>query len=164
MATPHRSGRGHMSVRDRCEEIILIHVLMSERLLVLCCGLPSNPLKVLLFARWETIESFSLTFMHNRQMCFSQEPDHRPPQITGRIVSTVSQGGSEALPNSSRSEFTTLSLISPRKVCGHEIPPRPIQDLLETFSSRCWPRSPREIIFPYTLKICFRKICTKMGP
>ena len=34
-------------------------------------------------------------------------------------------------------------------MCGeHEIAPRLIQDLLENFSGRCWPRSPREIIFP----------------
>ena len=44
-----------MSVGDGAEEFISIHALGRERLLVLSCGLPSNPFKVLLFARWETI-------------------------------------------------------------------------------------------------------------
>ena len=45
-----------MSVGDSVEEIISIHALGHERLLVLPCGLPSHPLKILFFARWETIE------------------------------------------------------------------------------------------------------------
>ena len=50
--------------------------------------------KILFFARWETIESFCLSFRHTcRQMCFYQKPDRRPPQITGGRVSTVHQGG-----------------------------------------------------------------------
>ena len=41
-----------------------------------------------------------------------------------------------------------LSLISWNEVCGeHEIAPRLIQDLVEKFSGRCWPRSPREIVY-----------------
>ena len=71
MVTPLRSGQGHMSVGDSTEELISIHALGRERLLVLFCGLPSHPLKILFFARWETIESFRLSFLHtSRQMCF----------------------------------------------------------------------------------------------
>ena len=81
MVTPLCSGQGHMSVG-------------RERLLVLSCGLPSHPLKILFFARRETIESFCLSFLHtSRQKCVKQMPDRRPPQITGRRVSAVHQGG-----------------------------------------------------------------------
>ena len=59
-----------MSVGDSAEEFILIHALGRERLLVLSCGLPSNPLKLPFFARWETTESFCLSFLHtSRQIC-----------------------------------------------------------------------------------------------
>ena len=47
-----------MSVGESAEEFISIHALGRERLLVLSYGRPSHPLKILLFARWETIESF----------------------------------------------------------------------------------------------------------
>ena len=40
-----------MSVGDSTEEFMSIHALGRERLLVLSCGLPSHPLKSLLFAR-----------------------------------------------------------------------------------------------------------------
>ena len=71
MATLLRSGQGHMSVGDSAEEFISIHALGRERLLVLSCGLPSHPLKMLFSARWETIKSFCLNFLHtSRQMCF----------------------------------------------------------------------------------------------
>ena len=60
-----------MSVGDSAEHSISIHALGRERLLVLICGLPSNPLKILFFARSETIESFCLSFIHtSRQTCF----------------------------------------------------------------------------------------------
>ena len=49
MVTPLRSGRGHMSVGDSAEEFISTHALGRERLFVLWCGLPSNPLKNLFF-------------------------------------------------------------------------------------------------------------------
>ena len=55
MVTPLRSGQGHMSVGHSAEESISIHALGRERLLVLSCRIPSHPLKVLFFARWETI-------------------------------------------------------------------------------------------------------------
>ena len=84
----------HVSVRDSAEEFISIHALGRERLLVLPFGLPSHSLKIMFVARWETIESFSLSFLRtSRQMCFYQKPDRRPPQITGRRVSAVNQGG-----------------------------------------------------------------------
>ena len=62
MVTPLRSGQGHVSVGDSAEELISIHVLGRKRLFVLSCGLPSRPLKILFFARWETIESFVSVF------------------------------------------------------------------------------------------------------
>ena len=84
-----------MSVDDSAEEFISIHALGRERLLMLSFGLLSHVLNILFFARWETIERFCLSFLHtSRQMCFYQRPDRRPPQITGRRVSAVHQGGS----------------------------------------------------------------------
>ena len=60
-----------MIVGDRAEEFISIHALWREMLLVLSCGLPSHPLKILFFARWETIESFCLIFLRTSgQICF----------------------------------------------------------------------------------------------
>ena len=84
-----------MSVGDSAEEFISVHPLGREGLLVLSCGLPSHPLKLLFFARWETIKTFfCLSFLHtSRQMCFEQTPDRRPPHITGRRVSAEDQGG-----------------------------------------------------------------------
>ena len=59
-----------MSVGDRAEEFISIHALGRERLVVSCVH-PSHPLKFLSFARWETIEGFCPSFLHNgRHMCF----------------------------------------------------------------------------------------------
>ena len=69
MVTPLRSGQGHMSVDDSAQESISIHALGHERLLVLCCGLPSHPLKNVVFARWETIEFLS------------QFSTHQPPNV-----------------------------------------------------------------------------------
>ena len=59
MVTPLRFGQSHVSVSDSAEEFTSIHALGRERLLVLSCGLPSHPLKILLFTRWQTIESLS---------------------------------------------------------------------------------------------------------
>ena len=60
-----------MSVGDSTEELSSIQTLGRERLLVLSCGLPSHSLNFSFFARWETIESFYLSFLHtSRQMCF----------------------------------------------------------------------------------------------
>ena len=71
MVTPLCSGKGHLSAGDSAEEFISIHALGRERLRVLSCGLPSHPLKILFFARWETTESFCLSFLHtSRQVCF----------------------------------------------------------------------------------------------
>ena len=63
MATPVRSVQGHMSVGDSAEEFISIHALGRERLLVLSRRLRSHPLKIMFFARWETIERFCLSFL-----------------------------------------------------------------------------------------------------
>ena len=74
-----------MSVGGSAEEFISIHALGRERVLVLSCGLPSNPLKILFFARWETIESFRLSFLHtSRQMYFYQKligAHHESPAV-----------------------------------------------------------------------------------
>ena len=59
-----------MSVGGSAEEFISIHALGRERLLVLSCGLPSHPLKILFFARWETIREF-----------LSQFCTHQPPHM-----------------------------------------------------------------------------------
>ena len=60
-----------MSVGDSGKGFMLIHALGRERFLVLSCGLPSKPLRITFFARWETIESFSLSFLRtSRRMCF----------------------------------------------------------------------------------------------
>ena len=58
-----------MSAGDSAEEFISIHALARERLLVLSCGLPSHPLKILFFARWETIEFLP------------QFSTHQPPNV-----------------------------------------------------------------------------------
>ena len=71
MVTSLRSGPGHMSVGDSAEEVISIHALGRERLLVLSRSLPSHRLKVLFFARLETTEIFCLSFLDtSHQMCF----------------------------------------------------------------------------------------------
>ena len=69
MVTPLRSGQGHMSVGDSAEEFISIHALGRERMLVLSCGLRSHSLKILFFARLETIEFLS------------QFSTHQPPNV-----------------------------------------------------------------------------------
>ena len=131
MITPLRSGQGHMSVGDSAEEFMLIHVLERERLLVLSCGLPSNPLNILVFSM---LEEFCLCFPHtSRRMYFYQKPGQHPPNVTGRIVSTVHQGWVGApVTSSPHSDFTTLSLTSLHAVCGaHEITQRVMQEILD---------------------------------
>ena len=63
-------------------------------------------------------------------------------------MSAVHQGGVGA-PNelaTFRVHDAVVDFVN--EVCGkHEVAPRLIQDLLENFSGRCWPRSPREIVF-----------------
>ena len=49
-----------MSVGDSTEEIISIHALGRERLLVLSRGLPSHPLKILFLRPWGDDREFSL--------------------------------------------------------------------------------------------------------
>ena len=57
---------------------------------MLYCGFPSHPLKIMFFARWESIECFCLNFLHaSRQM----KPDRHPSQITSRRVSAAHQEG-----------------------------------------------------------------------
>ncbi len=73
MVTALRSGQGHMSAGDSTEEFISIHTLGRERLLVLSCGLPSHPLKILFFARWETIEFLSQFSTHQPPTVFLAE-------------------------------------------------------------------------------------------
>ena len=64
MVTSLRSGQSPMSVGDSAEEFISIHALGRERLLVLSCGLPSHPLKIMFFARRETTEFLSQFSIH----------------------------------------------------------------------------------------------------
>ena len=107
MVTPLRSGQSHMSVGDSAEEFILIHALRRERLLVLSCGLPSKKIrsKFCFSPVGRRREFLSEFFTHQPPNVFLQKPDRRPPQITGRRVSAVHQGGVEA-PN----ELATLSV------------------------------------------------------
>ena len=127
-----------MSVGDSAEELISIHALGRVTLLVLSCGLPSHPLKILFFARWESIESFCLSFLHfarwesiesfclsflhnSRQTCLQQKHDRRSPQITGRRVSAVHQEGVGA-PNELATFRVHDDVIEFVEVCGeHEI-------------------------------------------
>ena len=44
-----------MRVGDSAEVFISIHALGCERLLVLSCDVPSNPLKILFFPHWAMI-------------------------------------------------------------------------------------------------------------
>ena len=85
MVTALRSGQDHMSVGDSAEDFISIHALGCERLLVLSCGLPSHPLKILVFARWETIGSFRLGVLRiSRQMYFNRSligARHKSPAV-----------------------------------------------------------------------------------
>ena len=99
-------------------------------------GLASHPLKILFFARWETIESLCLSFLYtSRQMCFQHKPGRRPPQITGRRVSAGHQGGVGAPNKLATFRVHDAVVISSKEVCGeHEIAPRLIQVLLENFS------------------------------
>ena len=50
-------------VPDKAEEVTVTHSLGCERLPALSCGVPSNPLEIRLFARWQTTESF-ICFLH----------------------------------------------------------------------------------------------------
>ena len=85
MVTPLRSVQGHMGARDNADEFISIHVLRRERFLALYCSLTLHPLKILCFARWETIESFCLSFLDtSRQMCFNRSligARHKSPAV-----------------------------------------------------------------------------------
>ena len=70
MVTALRSGQGHMGVGDTAEESISIHALGRERLLVLSCGLPSHPLKVL-----------CLRPLGDDRGSLSQFSTHQPPNV-----------------------------------------------------------------------------------
>ena len=59
-----------MRVGDSAGEFIFIHALGRERLVVLSCGLSSNPLNIIFFARWETIEFLSLFSIHQSPNVF----------------------------------------------------------------------------------------------
>ena len=58
-----------MCVGDSAEEFISICALGRERLLVLSCGLPSHPLKILFFARRDPIESSVSVFYPPAAKC-----------------------------------------------------------------------------------------------
>ena len=64
------SGQGHVSVGDSAEEFILIHALGRKRLLVMSCGLPSNPLKLCVSSVGRRIsDNFCLRFLHTAAKC-----------------------------------------------------------------------------------------------
>ena len=64
MTTPPPEQDDMMRVGDSAEEFMLIHALQwgGRGLPALSCRFPSNPLKMLFFARWETTESFCVCF------------------------------------------------------------------------------------------------------
>ena len=130
--TPLRSGQSHMSAGDSADDLILIHALGPERLIVFSCGLRSNPLKNLCFAGWGTIESFDFRFLHtSRQMRFSTSLIGARNESPAVEWALYTKERSEPSTSSPRSEFTTLSLFSSNEVCGaHEITPRLIRHLL----------------------------------
>ena len=74
-----------MSVGDSAEEFISIHALGRERLLVLSCGLPSHPLKILFFARWETMRVFFSVLYTPAAKCISNRSligaRHKSPAV-----------------------------------------------------------------------------------
>ena len=107
--------KGDMNVGDRAEEFVSIRVLGRERL-------PAMPVAFFwiesaksLFSRpLDNDESFVCFFRRRSPNVFLCK---RPPHITGRGVSAVcTEGGSEPPTSSPRSDFTTLSLISPNAV------------------------------------------------
>ena len=59
-----------MSVGDSAEEFISTHALGRERLLVLSCGLPSHPLKILFVRR-----------LGDERKFLSQFSTHQPPNV-----------------------------------------------------------------------------------
>ena len=73
MFTALRSEQSHMSVGDSAEKFIRIHALGRERLFALSCGLPSHPLKILFFARWETMKFLSQFSTHQPPNAFLTE-------------------------------------------------------------------------------------------
>ena len=132
-----------MSVGDSAEEFISIHALGRELLLVLSCGLPSNPLKILFCARLETARVFVSVFytpaakyVFNRSLIGAR---HKLPTVEWALY--IQQGGVRA-PN------VVMAVVDFVEVCAeHEITPRLIDDLLDKSLSRCWPRLPQEIVF-----------------
>ena len=73
-----------MSVGDSTEEFFMIHALGRERLLVLSCGLPSNPLKVPCLARWETIAFYSVFYIPTAECVFHRSligARHKAPAV-----------------------------------------------------------------------------------
>ena len=104
-----------------------------------------------IFARWETVESFCLCFLHS-----SQEPGRRPPHVIGRSVNTVRQewvGVPQELATL-RFHDAVVDFVEP----GHEIVvfnPR----LLDNFSSKCC----RRLTFFFPLKN-WKAPTTVMGP
>ena len=59
-----------MSVGDSAEEFISTHALGREWLLVLSCGLPSHPLKILVFA-----------LLGDDRVLLPQFATHQPPSV-----------------------------------------------------------------------------------
>ena len=79
-------------------------------------------------------------------------------------MSAVHQGG-VGVPNELATFRVHDNVVISSNEAGekHEITPRLIEDLLENFSVRCWPRSPREIILSGNWKVPQRKNY-KIGP
>ena len=110
-----------MNVGDSAEEFTSINALGREMLLVLSCGLPSNPLNVAFCLPFERRYRVNISVFYTTAASFFQQkmPDRGPPQITDRRVSTVHQGRVGA-PN----ELATLKVhdaivgFVERSMCG----------------------------------------------
>lgn len=108
-----------------------IHALRRERLPALSCGLPSNQLKNIFLARWETIEELCLCFPH-ATLQMKQKPGRRSPHVTGRSVTTLYQGwvGSPSELATFTFHHAVVGFVG-RSMWSTLISPLPIQDLLE---------------------------------
>ena len=73
-----------MSVGDSADEFISIHALGREVACVVTWSSVTSS-QILFFARWETIESFRLSFLYtSRQMCFNASmigARHKSPAV-----------------------------------------------------------------------------------
>ena len=143
-----------LSVGDSDEGFILIHALGREKLLVLSCALPPNPLKVPFLSPLGDDRVFVSVFETPDAKCVSNRSlIGARHNTTGRRVNTAHLGRVGAPNELATFRVTTLSLISSK--CVERTKSRRVLSkiCLINFSSRCWLRSPRENLFPENWKV-----------